>query len=168
MSLSLTHSQIKTHKTILTRWNHYFDQTNGSSHLSYRYYTDSFGLKSHTLSAEYAQPLAYGWTVTPLARLYTQTSAKFYVGVDPNSSEFTDIPAVTDPSAFISLDQRLSEYGAVTLGFKVAKQLTSDWLVDFKYEQYKQKESWALTGNNNGILEPFAFRSFQVGISRRF
>ena len=158
----------KTHKTILTRWNHHFDQTDGSSHLSYRYYTDSFGVKSHTLSAEYAQPLAYGWTVTPLARLYTQTAAKFYVGVDPDSPAFFDVPAVTDPTANISLDQRLSEYGAVTLGFKVAKQLTPDWLVDFKYEQYKQKESWALTGNNNGILEPFAYRSIQIGISRRF
>lgn len=158
----------KTHNTVLTRWNHYFKQTDGASHLSYRYYSDSYDVKAHTLSAEYVQPLANGWTVTPLARFYTQTAAKFYVGVDPNVPAFIDIPAVTDPTAYISLDQRLSEYGALTLGFKVAKQLNPDWLVDFKYEQYKQKESWALTSHNQGSLEPFSFRSYQIGISRRF
>lgn len=157
----------KSHSTIFTRWNHYFNQTGGASHLSYRYYTDSYSVKAHTFAAEYVQPLAYGWTVTPSARFYTQTAAKFYVGVDPNAAAFIDIPAVTDPSAYISLDQRLSEYGAVTLGLKVAKQLNPDWLVDFKYEQYKQKESWALTGNDLGTLEPFGFRSFQIGISCR-
>lgn len=160
--------EAKTHSTVLTRWNHHFNQTDGSSHLSYRYYTDSYGVKAHTLSAEYIQPFSNGWTVTPLARFYTQTAARFYIGIDPNSADFTSVPAVTDPTAYISLDQRLSAYGAVTLGFKVAKQLNPDWLVDFKYEQYKQKESWALTGNNQGGLEPFSFRSYQVGISRRF
>lgn len=158
----------RTHNTVMARWNHHFEKFNGSSHLSYRYYKDSYGIRAHTLAAEYVQPFAGGWTFTPLARFYTQSAADFYVGVDPNSPDFINVPAVTDPSANISLDQRLSEYGALTLGFKVAKQLNPDWLVDFKYEQYKQKESWAVSGNGDGILKPFGYRGFQIGISRRF
>ena len=113
---------------------------------------------------EYAQPIGDGWSVMPLARYYTQTAAKFYVGISPYSPDFPDISTLK----YLSLDQRLSEYGAITWGVKVAKQINPDWLVDFKYERYKQKESWALTSNNDGILEPFSFRSFQVGVSRRF
>jgi hypothetical protein len=154
----------KDHYTILTRWNHYFNQTKGSSHLSYRYYDDTYGVEAHTISAEYIQPFGNGWTVMPLARFYTQTAADFYVGVSPYSPEFPNPRTLK----YISLDQRLSEYGALTWGVKLSKQINPDWLIDFKYEQYKQKESWALTGNNNGGLEPFNFRSYQFGISRRF
>ncbi len=154
----------KDHYTILTRWNHYFNQTGGSSHLGYRYYNDTYGIEAHTLTAEYIQPFGNGWSVMPLARLYTQTAANFYVGLS------TDAPDFPNPNSlkYFSMDQRLSEYGAMTWGFKLAKQLNPDWLVDFKYEQYKQKESWALTGNNDGNLDSFVFRSFQFGISRRF
>lgn len=154
----------KDHYTIMTRWNHHFNQTNGSSHLTYRYYNDSFGTEASTISMEYAQPIGDGWSVMPLARYYTQTAAKFYVGISPYSPDFPDISTLK----YLSLDQRLSEYGAITWGVKVAKQINPDWIVDFKYERYKQKESWALTSNNDGILEPFSFRSFQVGVSRRF
>jgi hypothetical protein len=154
----------KYHYTFLTRWNHYFKQTDGSSHLSHRYYNDTFGVIAHTLEAEYVQPFGDGWTIEPSARFYTQTAANFYVGIDPLS------PAFPNPSSlkYLSLDERLSEFGAVTLGFKIAKRINQDWLVDFKYEQYRQKESWALTGNNDGNLEPFSFRSYQFGITRRF
>lgn len=156
--------ETKDHTTFLTRWNHHFEQTNGSSHLSYRYYTDTYGVKANTFTAEYVQPFGNGWSIMPLTRFYTQTAAKFYVGVDTSDPAFADYVG----NRYLSLDQRLSEYGAITWGFKLVKQLNQDWLVDFKYEQYKQKESWALTNNYDGNLETFNFRSYQFGISRRF
>lgn len=154
----------KDRTTVLARWNHHFNQTDGSSHLSYRYYTDTFGVEGHTLSAEYVQPFGNGWSVMPLLRYHTQTAADFYIGIEPSDPAFANAVA----AKYKSLDQRLAEYGAWTWGFKVAKQLNENWLVDFKYEQYKQKESWALSGNGDGILEPFKFRSYQFGISRKF
>jgi hypothetical protein len=154
----------KDHYTISTRWNHYFNQTGGTSHIGYRYYKDTFDVKAHTLSAEYFQPFGQGWSVMPLLRYYTQTAAKFYVGIDPNSTEFFNLPA----TQYLSLDQRLAEYGAFSWGFKVGKQIDDNWLVDFKYEQYKQKESWAIGGNGQDTLSPFSFRSIQVGLSRKF
>lgn len=158
----------RNHFTILTRWNHHFDSTNSTSRLSYRYYDDTYDVRAHTFTFEYVQPFDNGWTITPSARFYTQTAADFYVGTDPNSQEFVNIPAVTTASSHISLDQRLSEYGAVTLGIKISKQLDPNWLVDFKYEHYVQKEDWAITDHNRDTLETFSFRSFQLGISRKF
>jgi len=158
----------RDHFAVLTRWNHHFDTLNSTSRLSYRYYDDTYDIKAHTLTAEYVQPFDNGWTITPSIRYYSQEQASFYVGVDPNSSAFIDVPAVTDPSKYMSMDQRLAEYGAVTLGIKISKQLDPNWLVDFKYEQYMQKEDWALTGSNDDALETFSFRSFQLGISRKF
>lgn len=154
----------KDHTTLLARWNHHFKQTGGSGHLNYRYYTDTYGIRAHTLGAEYVQPFENGWTVTPLARYHTQTAADFYVGVRPEDPAFAGYLS----NRYLSLDQRLAEYGAWTWGLKVAKQLDANWSADFKYEYYKQKESWALTGNNDSILEPFSYRSYQVGISRKF
>ncbi|NOQ76775.1 MAG: DUF3570 domain-containing protein [Methylococcaceae bacterium] len=158
----------RDHFTVLTGWNHHFNSMNATSRLSYRYYDDSYDIKAHTLTAEYVQPFENGWTVTPSVRFYSQKPAMFYVGVDPDSPGFIDVPAVTDPSKYISLDQRLAEYGALTLGIKVSKKLDPNWLIDFKYEHYMQKEEWALTGNNDTALETFSFRSFQLGISRKF
>lgn len=154
----------RDHSTVLVRWNHHFPQTAGTSHLSYRYYTDTYKIRAHTIATEYIQPLAHGWTITPLARFYTQTAANFFL--EPGSGSAPPFPAFD--AKFYSLDQRLSEYGAVTLGFKVAKQLDPDWLVDLKYEYYRQKGSWAATANGSQGLEPFSFRSIQIGLSRKF
>ena len=150
--------------TVLGRWNHFFDRTQGSSHLSYRYYQDTFDIKAHTLDTEYTQPISDGWTVTPSLRFYTQSAAYFYAGVDPATPAFDKYAN----QKYLSLDQRVGTYGAVTWGLKVTKQIGLDWMVDFKYENYTQKENWALSGDEKGANIPFYFESFQVGISKKF
>ena len=157
--------------TALARWNHHFDDngTDGTVHLSYRYYSDSFGIRAHTLDAEYVQPLYKGWTVTPLLRLYAQNEADFYVSV--GAAENADPTQPTPPpsdAVYYSEDQRLSGFGAVTLGVKVSKQINKDWLVDVKYEHYEQREQWSLSGDGDPGLTPFKARSIQVGVSRAF
>lgn len=156
----------RNHTTVLARWNHHMEATEGIARLSYRYYTDTYAIRAHTLGAEYVQPLGQGWSVMPLVRLYTQKSARFYVDVDPAAGPF---PTNPPPDAtYYSLDQRLSSFGAVTLGLKVSKQIDADWLVDVKFEQYRQRGQWALAGTGSPGLEPFNARSIQVGISRQF
>jgi hypothetical protein len=156
----------RNHTTLMGRWNHHFSGTDGTSHLSYRYYTDNFGVKAHTVTAEYVQPLPSGWTLTPLARYYTQTAASFYIDVDPSSAPFPTFPPAGN--TYFSEDQRLSGFGAFTYGLKVAKQLNPDWLVDAKFEQYEQRGKWSLSGDNDPGLAPFSARTFQLGISRQF
>ncbi len=151
--------------TFMTRWNHHFDGSDGTSHLSYRYYTDSFGINAHSLALEYLQPVKGGWTFIPSARYYTQTAADFYVPGDLADWSGGD-PYHTSPIG--SFDQRLSAFGAITLGIKVEKEIAKDWLVDVKFDYYMQRAEWCLTGDGDPGLEPFNFMSFQVGITRKF
>ena len=159
----------RNNATVLTRWNHHFDRTDGTARLSYRYYSDTFGIRAHTLQGEYVQPLSHGWTVSPLLRLYSQSEADFYVAV--GAAEKADPTTPTPPPAdakYYSEDQRLSAFGAITLGLKVSKQLNQNWLADVKYEEYEQRAGWSVNGNGDRGLAPFGARSFQVGLSRKF
>ncbi len=160
---------LKNNVTILTRWNHHFDWTDGTAKLSYRYYSDTFGIRAHTFEGEYVQPLSHGWTLTPLLRLYSQSEADFYVAV--GAAEKADPTTPTPPPAnaiYYSEDQRLSAFGAITLGLKVSKQINKDWLVDVNYEEYEQRAEWSVNGNGDPSLAPFGARSIQVGLSRKF
>ncbi|NTW68653.1 MAG: DUF3570 domain-containing protein [Chlorobiaceae bacterium] len=158
----------RNNMTLLTRWNHHFKGSDGTIRLSWRYYSDSFGIRSHTLGGEYVQPLHHGWTITPLLRLYTQCGADFYVPVGPaeqaNPSIATQVPA---GALFYTEDQRLSAFGAVTAGVKISKQLSREWLVDLKIEKYEQRQQWALFGNGDPGVTAFHARSFQAGVSRQ-
>jgi hypothetical protein len=159
----------RNNTTVLTRWNHHFDNTDGTAHFSYRYYSDTFGIRAHTLGAEYVQPLRNGWTVTPLLRLYSQSEADFYVAV--GAAEKADPTIATPPpvnAVYYTEDQRMSAFGALTLGLKVSKQLNPDWLVDVKYEQYEQRSNWCINGTGDSGLADFGARSIQVGVSRQF
>jgi len=146
-------------KTIMTRWNHHFDGTDGTTRLSYRYYYDTFGIKASTLGLEYVQPLPNDFTVIPSVRVHSQTAADFYRTVYP------PVPRTITPN---SLDQRLSAFGALTLGIKVEKRIAKDWLVDVKYENYEQRAGWCVTGGGDNNLAPFTATFLQLGVSRLF
>jgi|APCry1669189241_1035207.scaffolds.fasta_scaffold17168_2 Protein of unknown function (DUF3570) len=148
---------------VLLRWNHFLESTQGTARLSYRYYTDSWSIDSHTLGFEYVQPLPQGWTVTPQARLYSQSAASFYV--NPDASSFPFAPNSIDN---YSEDQRVSAFGAHTLGLKVTKQLDAGWILDMKYENYEQRASWRLFGSGSPSQVPFYARSIQLGLSHPF
>lgn len=152
--------------TVQLRWNHHFDGPGSTLRSSWRWYGDSFGVRSHTLGLEYVQPLAGGWTVTPLLRLYTQGAARFYLPADPSTEPFPPNPPA-DATEY-SQDQRLSAFGARTLGLKLAWQVDADWLADVKIERYAQRGAWRLFGTGSTGLQPFDTRSIQVGLSRRF
>ncbi len=159
-------------ETVMTRWNHHFDGTDGTSRLSYRYYTDTFGINAHTFGVEYVQPVAGEWTITPSARFSSQTAADFYFPFDP-AATYGDGMSDAAVNAYnagqpSSADQRLSAFGALTLGIKVEKRIAKDWLVDAKYEHYQQRADWCLTGGGDKNLAHFNARFIQLGLSRQF
>ena len=156
----------RNHTTLMARWNHHFEASGGTLRSSWRWYTDTFGVKAHTLGFEYVQPLGRGWTVMPLLRLYTQTAARFYVDADPSTDPFPPNPPAD--AVYYTEDQRLSAFGARTLGLKVSKQVDADWLVDLKFESYGQRAAWTIGGTGSPGLAPFHARSIQLGISRQF
>ena len=154
--------------TLLARWNHHLASTGGTSRLSYRYYRDSFGVRGHTLGEEYVQPLSDGWTVTPEVRLYTQSAASFYYDPVYDTRLGAPFPPGYNGSGYMSADQRLSGFGAVTLALKVSKQLDKLWSVDVKASAYQQRGSWRLFHEGSPGLDAFRAQTIQIGINRQW
>ncbi len=57
----------------------YIAPLDAALHLAYRYSEDDWDVRTHTLEAEWVQPLPGGWTLAPRLRYYTQTAASFHV-----------------------------------------------------------------------------------------
>jgi hypothetical protein len=156
--------------TAMLQWNHRFVAQGATSRLSYRFYRDSFGISAHTLGAEWVQGLGNGWTVTPAMRLYTQRAADFYFDpvYDSKLGEPSPPGYVFGSAQASSADQRLSGFGAVTLGVKLARQLNRDWAMDFKVERYEQRGAWRLFGSGSPGLAPMRAVSLQIGVTRQW
>lgn len=153
----------KRQTTVLARWNHYMPATKGSTRLSYRYYTDTFDVHAHTATMEYVQPLPAGWTIAPFLRAHAQSAASFYLEADNNP-----FPSFAPRGQIQSQDQRLSAFGGGSLGVKVSKYVTTDVLVDFRYERYEQHADWYPFGDGSRGIDPFMADIYQVGVSYFF
>jgi hypothetical protein len=158
--------------TVLLRWNHYVDATGGTTRLGYRYFSDSYRIRAHTLSAEYVQPLAGGWSLVPELRLYSQSAAYFYYDPVYDAALGAPFPPGfangADPNRLTSPDQRLSGFGAVTAGLKVVREIGKLWTVDVKVEGYEQRGNWRLFHDGSPGLAPLHARMLQVGLTRRW
>jgi hypothetical protein len=157
-------------RILLTRWNHFFAGPNATLRSSYRYYNDTFGIKAHTLGAEWVQPFASRFTVTPSVRYYSQSAASFYSDAfyDSDLGEPTPPGYYTNPPKYLSQDQRLSAFGGITLGLKLGVQLDPDWSADVKYERYEQRSNWRLGGSGSPGIDPFKAQFVQFGLNKRF
>jgi hypothetical protein len=155
----------------LARWNHHIDRFDAALRTSYRYYTDSFGIKAHTLALEWVQP-AGQWTFTPGVRYYTQNAASFYLDPVLDAQGQYDVLGTITRAATTagvkSMDQRLSAFGAVTLSMKVSYAYTPDTTMDLKVEKYRQTSGLHLGGSGSPGLDPFNAHFIQVGLSHRF
>ena len=151
------------------RWNHHFEASEITLRSHYRHYRDSFGVRSHTLQFDPIWQATTRLAITPSLRLYTQTAASFYY--DPVYS-FLGAPLppgyVEAPPRYLSADQRLSAFGAVTLGIRLAWQLDDDWATDIRFDRYEQRGDWHLGGPGSPGLAPFSARFLQWGLSHRF
>lgn len=150
---------------VLARWNHHFASAGGTGRLSYRYYSDTNKVRAHTFSGEYVQPLPYGFTVTPLLRLHSQSAAYYYVNpvYDPVYGAPFPPGYAFGANGAITQDQRQSAFGAHSYGVKLGKQIGRDLTLDIKVENYQQRGSWKLFGEGSPGLQPFYARIVQIG-----
>ena len=144
----------------LTRYNQYVPAMDATLRIAYRYLDDSFGDRSHMLEAAWVQPLANGFMVTPSLRYLTQSAASFY----------RDPPF---PQGFVAgepftADARLSAFGAVTAGIRIAKSIGADVTVDVALNLYRQRADWRAGGNGSPGLAEFSARWIEVGVEKRF
>ncbi|KNZ33944.1 MAG: hypothetical protein AD742_03805 [Methylibium sp. NZG] len=151
----------------LLRWNHHFEDDGSTLRSGYRYYRDSYGIKAHQLQFEWAKPLGDSFMVSPSVRYYTQNAARFYIDPVLDANGQIVIPT-TAPAGLKSGDQRLSSFGAVTVGLKADYKLTPDFSVDGKLEAYEQRGDWQGSGKGTKGLDPFKATFVQFGARYRF
>jgi hypothetical protein len=147
------------------RWNHWL----GGPVLKtgYRYYRDTFGIRAHTVDLALSLPFGDGdtSTFTPELRWYTQSAARFYVPVNTASASY---PTPADTSVYTTLDQRLSAYGAVTVGGKLEWPLSGGWSMNVKADYYYQDKSLRLLGEGSKGLASLSAAIWQVGAKYAF
>ncbi len=102
--------------------------------LYYRFYQDSWELKSHTASIEVPVKLTSSLTIYPGYRYYSQTSAKYFAAYDSHLS--------TDE--FYTSDNDLSEFSSyqLSLGVKLYDMVTTKYFWVFGYKNIQMNYSY--------------------------
>jgi hypothetical protein len=145
----------------LTRYRRTLSDIQGVLALDYRYYTDDWGIRSHTFGAAYTRTIAEGWKITPGLRYYSQTQADFYRTLLPQSLRGTrDVPS--------SSDQRLAAFGGLQPSITVTHTLANGATIDLMVSSYRQRASWKLGGDGSDPLATFSARSVMAGITWPF
>jgi len=123
-----------------TQLNQHIPALDASVHFNYRYYKDSWKIRSHTFELDWYQSLPFGMTVTPSVRYYSQSSAEFFA------------PYFLAPRAdgHYSSDYRLSSYGKLSSGLSISKQFSKGVRLDTGFEYYIHKGSLKMGGDGVG------------------
>ncbi len=112
---------------------HHFD--NDIVDVSYRYFWDDWGIKSHTVDFRYRWRFLDSKSyLEPHVRFYTQTAADFY------THSLVDGAAIP---AFASADYRLGEFDGTTIGIKYGRALSKGHEFSIRAEFLSQQ------GNSN-------------------
>lgn len=99
----------RTHWAFYTRWSHQF--TNDVLRLSYRYFSDDWGIHAHTLDAHYRFEFAKNYYLEPHVRNSKQSAADFY----HTSILNTELLGLS----YASADYRLADLTTKTIGLKL-------------------------------------------------
>ncbi len=95
---------------LVAKYGHYY-QWNGAIKTTYRFYTDDWGIRAHTLELDYDQHVGSDWIVSPQVRLYVQSAASFYGSL------------FVRPERYMSADYRLAPFWNLLGGLKVSREL---------------------------------------------
>lgn len=98
--------------------------------LSYRYFTDNWGIRSHTANLAYRWNLSERSYLEPSARYYKQVQADFYRTALYSGEDATVGNASADP--------RLGAFSAVTGGLKYGHLIGNNQEVSVRLQAYKQ------------------------------
>ncbi|HIC44613.1 MAG TPA: DUF3570 domain-containing protein [Sulfurimonas sp.] len=97
---------------------------------TYRFYTDDWGINSHTLDNDLYYELGTNWTFKLGLRLYSQSEADFY-------SEFKNTGSFTNEN-FASSDERVSSFTSMTYKTGVDYKVSKDIVLNIGANYYTQ------------------------------
>ena len=120
--------------------NRHFERLDGALDGSYRFYTDSFGIVSHTVELKWVQRLGSHFTLEPSIRYYRQCAADFYYYNLDSAGIVTSLDPTfetgTGSAPYYSSDYRLSKMETANLGIKFSYIINDHASLDFTYERY--------------------------------
>jgi len=116
-------------------WGNKIHLTEDVIDISYRYYTDDWGIKSHTLDFRYRYEFGGNMYLEPHVRWYSQTAADFY---HLYLNKDMDTSSAESAIAYASSDTRLGEFTGTTFGLKYGIALGRNNEFNIRVEQYTQ------------------------------
>ncbi len=101
---------------------------------SYRFFTNDWGITSHTFGLAYRRDLGKKSFIEPRLRFYTQTAADFY---------HTQLGSRGAAAPYASADYRLAGFDAVTIGLHLGGKTRkgNHWRAGVDYYTHRGKES---------------------------
>ena len=144
--------------SLMNRYNLFFPELEASLHVDYRFFIDSWGIKSHMLEVAWYQPFGNNWMVRPSVRYYSQSAAQFYEG---------DFPP-QEPNQFFSADQRMGNFGSIGGGLKLIRELGRGFSADISFESFLQTPGLKLGNGPSNDVKDFYAAFFSVGVSKKF
>lgn len=122
---------------------------NGTAlHVSYRYYQDSWAVRSHTLEGKSFHDVGSKFRIGPVLRFYDQSAASFFKAHDAVDSVF-------DESGFATADHRLGDY--------------TSWTAQLGIEYKQTKELiWNITSGYQNQSSGLEFGWVNAGISFQY
>lgn len=132
--------ETRTSYSIATRALYYLPYR-ASIRAEYRYFSDTWGIDSHTYELAYVHALNPRWSLEGKARFYDQTQADFY----------SDLYAFENSQTHLARDKEMSSFTGITLGgglvyewkqtslpgiSRLQASLLLDWL-EFDYDNFR-------------------------------
>lgn len=143
--------------TLSAGYRKFLEPLNAALHIDYRFFDDSWGVDSHTLSAAWHQNLGVAWQLVPSIRYYSQSQASF----------FGNEAAERAGDTYFSDDFRLSTYGAVSFGMKVNYSIER-WMLTASAERYASYGDRGLNSVAEEAPALLEFTRYTVGFNYRF
>lgn len=110
----------------------------------YRFYTDNWGIQSHTASFELPIKISNRFTVFPMYRFYTQTASDYFASKEAHLSTEKYYTSDYDLSAFVANQYGFGvNYTDIFTGSKIWKLGLKN--IDFRFNHYNRNDG--LTAN---------------------
>lgn len=137
-----TRPEERNSTSLLVRYRHHLPGMDSTLRADYRYFTDSWGIRAHTIDVGFNLPVAAMWRVEPSVRYYSQTSADFYAYDAPVSGTGAQ-----------SSDARLGAFGSWTPQLKVIFSPDANNRFEALAGHMRQKSGYRL-GGGTPAFEP--------------
>jgi hypothetical protein len=137
----------------------YFLPYRAAAALSYRYFSDTWGVHANTIEAEYTHPIGNTWILEGRVRHYSQNSATFYSDLFPQAG-FQNFEA-RDRNLAGSDNNQVgfkATYAVLPEGWKMFKRVTITGDVSkiwFKYNDFRDIKDYGIAPGMGGFQPGF-------------